>query len=129
MQLGYVIIFVQNVPETLAFYEKSFKLKKTFLAESLLYGELDTGNTKLAFVDEKFVESNGAHFNVNRATLQKAAGFEIAFTTMDVMSSYQHAIDSGCISVKIPHQTDWGQTVAQVKDMNGVLVEICSPLS
>ncbi|MFA6036999.1 MAG: VOC family protein [Legionellales bacterium] len=127
MQLGYVIIFVKNVPETLAFYEKAFKLKTLFLAESLLYGELETGNTKLAFVDEKFVESNGADFTTNRAS-HKAAGFEIALTTTEVASSYQYALAAGCTSVKAPYQTDWGQTVAQLRDMNGILVEICSPL-
>ncbi len=128
MKLGYVIIYVQHVQKTLEFYEQAFGLKKLFLAESLLYGELDTGHTKLAFVDEKFVESNGVNFVTNRIEIQKMAGFEIAFATPDVTSAYQHALKSGCTDIHAPKQTPWGQTVAYVRDLNGILVEICSPL-
>lgn len=128
MKLAYVIIFVQNVPKTLDFYEQAFGLKKLFLAESLLYGELDTGHTKLAFVDETFVESNGGDFIANRIETQKTAGFEIALATAEVSSAYQHALQSGCTDVQAPTQKPWGQTVAYVRDINGILVEICSPL-
>jgi lactoylglutathione lyase len=128
MKLGYVIIFVQNVQTTLAFYEQAFGLKQLFLAESLLYGELDTGHTKLAFVDETFVQSNDVDFNVNRIDMQKKPGFEIAFTTPDVASAYHHALQAGCTDAGAPIQKPWGQTVAYVRDINGILVEICSPL-
>lgn len=128
MKLGYVIIFVQNVQATLAFYEQAFGLKQLFLAESLMYGELATGDTKLAFVDETFVQSNQVDFNVNRIEMQKMPGFEIAFVTEDVAHAYQHALQAGCTDMKAPTQKPWGQTVAYVRDNNGILVEICSPL-
>lgn len=128
MNLTYVMIFVKNVPQTLSFYEKAFNLKTLFLAESLLYGELDTGLTKLAFVDENFVESNGGIFTQNRIEMQKSPGFQIGFTTTDVALAYQHALNSGCTDIHGPTQTAWGQTVAHLRDINGILVEICTPM-
>ncbi|MGB2693109.1 MAG: VOC family protein, partial [Thermodesulfobacteriota bacterium] len=49
MKLGYTILYVNNVEKTIEFYKKTFGLKKLFLHESGDYGELDTGDTKLAF--------------------------------------------------------------------------------
>jgi catechol 2,3-dioxygenase-like lactoylglutathione lyase family enzyme len=56
MKLGYTIVFVQNLEETLGFYERAFGLKRKFVAESGLYGELDTGGTTLSFCVESFVQ-------------------------------------------------------------------------
>jgi lactoylglutathione lyase len=49
MQLGYTIIYVADVPASLAFYGKAFGLATRFLHESNTYGELETGATALAF--------------------------------------------------------------------------------
>jgi len=49
MKLGYTIIYVADVPETVAFYEAAFGLSRRFIHESQLYGEMDTGETILAF--------------------------------------------------------------------------------
>lgn len=53
MQFGYTIIFVPDVEAVLSFYEQAFLLKKLFIHESLQYGELETGSTKLAFASGK----------------------------------------------------------------------------
>ena len=45
MKLGYVIVYTQDVPAALGFYELAFGLKRRFLHESNQYGELDTGAT------------------------------------------------------------------------------------
>lgn len=45
MKLGYTIIYVPDVAESLAFYEKAVGLPRRFLHESGSYGELDTGET------------------------------------------------------------------------------------
>ncbi|MEO1523627.1 MAG: VOC family protein, partial [Cyanobacteria bacterium J06633_2] len=49
MKLKYTILYVENVSATLNFYEQSFGLQTKMLHESGDYGELDTGETTLAF--------------------------------------------------------------------------------
>tara|TARA_B100000780_G_scaffold228853_1_gene168367 strand:- start:361 stop:567 length:207 start_codon:yes stop_codon:yes gene_type:complete len=49
LRLGYIIIYVSNVPNTVAFYETAFALTCRFIHESSLYAEMETGSTTLAF--------------------------------------------------------------------------------
>ncbi len=128
MKFGYTIIYVSNVETTLAFYEQAFKLKKLFLHESLQYGELDTGDTKLAFASEALAELNGVNIINNRNNTDKVPGFEIALIADDVSVAYQQALTAGAVAIKEPTLKPWGQTVAYVRDLNGVLVEICSQM-
>jgi uncharacterized glyoxalase superfamily protein PhnB len=58
-----------------------------------------------------------------------SAGIELAFVTEDVPASYTRAIEAGATAVTEPKLMPWGQTVSYVRDLNGVLVEICSPVS
>jgi len=42
MKLGYTIIYVADVLRSICFYEAAFGLKRRFVHDSNLYGELDT---------------------------------------------------------------------------------------
>ena len=128
MKFGYTIIYVPDVEKTMAFYAQAFQLQIGFLHESKQYGELDTGSTKLAFVAEALSESNGIQFSKNRLG-QIAAGFEIALTSDNVQESYTKACEAGAVAVHEPSVKPWGQTIAYVRDINGVLIEICSPMA
>lgn len=126
MHLGYVIIYVKDIQETVAFYEKAFGLKVRFIHESGIYAEMETGTTALAFVDEKFV-NDSLSFRPNRHS-EEAAGIEISLVTDHVEQQFDKAIKAGAILVVKPTQKPWGQIVSYVKDNNGCLVEICSPI-
>ena len=127
MKLGYVISYVDDVEITMAFYEKAFQLAPAFLHESKTYGELDTGFTKLAFCSKELAKSNGVDFVENSLDTQPP-GIEIALVCDDVESAFKLACDAGAVSVKNPSKKPWGQTVAYVRDINGVLVELCTPV-
>jgi lactoylglutathione lyase len=127
MKFGYTIIYVPDVKSTMAFYEKAFGFQARFLDESNRYGELETGATTLAFVVESMAAANGYKITQNRLQTL-AAGIEIAFVSDDVQGSYTHALEAGCVPIKSPEAKPWGQVVAYVRDLNGVLVEICSPM-
>ena len=127
MKLGYVLVYVPDVEEAVRFYEKAFGLTRRFVHESG-YGELDTGGTALGFVSEALAASNGTSFRKNRAKDAKAAGVEIAFVTDDPKAAYARAVKAGAARVSAPKKKPWGQVVAYVRDLNGVLVEICSPM-
>lgn len=53
---------------------------------------------------------------------------EIVFTIADVQAAYDHAISSGALAVAEPQQKPWGQVVAYLRDPNGVLIELASPM-
>ncbi len=128
MKLGYTILYVADVPATIAFYEKAFGLSRRFVHESNLYAELETGGTTLAFAGEPMATTNGFAIRPNRLG-DVAAGFEIAFVTDDPETAYRKAVGAGASAVKPPVKKPWGQVVGYVRDLNGCLVEICSAVT
>ena len=127
MRLGYIIIYVPDVPASLDFYERAFGLKRRFLHESNTYGEMETGATALAFAAEPLIALNGVTARSNRRS-DPPAGAEVGLVTDDVASAYRKAVSAGAVAYKEPAEKPWGQTVAYVRDDNGFLVEICSPM-
>lgn len=128
MRFGYTIIYVSDVESTINFYKNAFNFELNFLHESKQYGELNTGDTKIAFASNEMAQSNGVKFVANNLK-NDAAGFEIALITSDVKYAYKHATDNGAIAVTEPILKPWGQEVAYVRDPNGIIIEICSPMS
>ncbi len=125
MQFGYTILYVEDIPKTIAFYEAAFGFARRFVHEGGDYGELETGATVLAFSSLRLMAELGK--NPQRASAD-APTFEIAFTTPDVAAAVQRAVDAGARLVQAPQQMPWGQTVAYVADINGALVELCTPV-
>ncbi len=128
MKLGYVIVYVADVAETVAFYEKAFGLKRRFIAEGATYAEMETGSTTLGFASNALVEGQGLAYIRNDMS-RDPAGIEIAFLAEDVAAALARAKEAGAKVVQEPQQKPWGQTVAYVRDMNGVLAELCTPMS
>jgi uncharacterized glyoxalase superfamily protein PhnB len=127
MKFGYTIIYVSNVEQSMDFYKEAFGFQTKFLHESNMYGEMNTGETTLAFAANALSEMNGLTILHNE--LQNLpAGIEIAFITEDINAAYQKAINAGAQSLKEPTQKPWGQIVAYVRDINGVLIELCTPI-
>lgn len=127
MKLGYVIYYVKNVEETLDFYEIAFSLKRKFLHESGEYGELDTGATALSFASLNLARSNKIGF-IERPSEFRPSDMEIGLVTKDVVEAHSHAVRNGALEVCAPLTKPWGQTVSYVRDINGFLIEICSPI-
>lgn len=126
MQFGYTILYVEDVPATIGFYESAFGLRRRFVHESGDYGELETGGTALAFSSLRLMTELGKH---PRRASASAPCFEIAFTTLDVPAAVQRAVAAGARLVQAPEQMPWGQTVAYVADLNDALVELCTPVA
>ena len=126
MKFRYTILYVENVADTLAFYEKAFGFETLFLHESGDYGELSTGDTKLAFSALSLMSSLGK--SPGKVDPQYPA-FEIAFETDDVKKALNRALEAGATLVQDAEEMEWGQTTAYVNDLNGFLVEICNPIN
>jgi lactoylglutathione lyase len=54
--------------------------------------------------------------------------FEIAFETDDVQAAFDRAVEAGAQPVQQVREEPWGHTTSYVCDLNGYLVEICSPV-
>ncbi|MBL4837304.1 MAG: VOC family protein [Kordiimonadaceae bacterium] len=125
MRLKYTILYVEDVRSSLGFYEQAFGFNIKFLHESGDYGELDTGDTTLAFSSLALMTTLGkspAKANVS------APIFEIAFETDDVAAAFDKAVLAGANKVQDIKDEPWGQTTSYVSDQNGFLIEICSPV-
>jgi lactoylglutathione lyase len=124
MRLAWTILYVPDVPTTLAFYEAAFGLPRRFLHEGNDYAELETGGTALAFAGES-LNADQLDFVRNRPD-QRPAGAEVAFVTDDVEAAYARAVTAGAVGVVPPTAKPWGQIVSYVRDCNGFLVELCT---
>lgn len=128
MKFGYTIIYVSSVPESLDFYKQAFGFETRFLHESGQYGELDTGETTLAFASHSLGEMNfGGNYQKTDPT-EAPLGVELAFVSDDVAASYEKALAAGAVSMSPPVKKPWGQVVAYVRAKEGSLIEICSKL-
>jgi catechol 2,3-dioxygenase-like lactoylglutathione lyase family enzyme len=122
MIFRYTILYVPDVPAALDFYERAFGLTRSFLHESEDYGELATGETKLAFSSLDLMAQIGKKV----APSPEAPAFEIAFETDDVAGGLKLAPDAGAALVQDVEHMPWGQTTAYVRAPEGTLVEICT---
>ena len=126
MQFGYTILYVDDVAATLDFYGKAFAVPTRFLHDSGTYGELETGATALAFASRTMLRELGK--TPQPPVLAHPSG-EIAFVTDDVPAAVERAVAAGATLVQAPKAMPWGQTIAYVGDLNGFLVELCTPMA
>lgn len=110
MKLGYSILYVASVAETVAFYENAFGLERGMVTDTNDYGELRTGETTLAFAATSFVRGLHDVPFADPAPGGNAPAIELGFVTDDVEGAFARAVAAGATSVKPPAQKPWGQT-------------------
>ncbi len=128
IKFAYTIFYVSDVTETILFYEKAFSFERKFIAETNDYGELVTGDTTLSFASTALANENLSKGFIESDAKNKPFAMEIGFTTHDVEKTMDHAIKAGAILVEKAKTKPWGQVVGYLKDTNGFLIEICTPM-
>ena len=125
-RLGWVIVYVPDVTAAVEFYEKAFGLERAFIAGDASFGELKTGETKLAFASEQMGDS---HFEggFRRPDAGQPFNVEVALVFDDPGAAFAAALENGASALAEPKEQPWGQVVAYVRDPFGTLVEIASP--
>ncbi|MES2273875.1 MAG: VOC family protein [Chlamydiota bacterium] len=126
-RLSNIIFYVEDVTKTMAFYELAFGIKQAFIDPTGHYGQLETGSTALGFASLKFAKQNlpqGFH----PISSKELPGCEISFAAKDIHKSVAHAVKSGAQLISPPVEKPWGQTVAYVRDFNGILIELCTEM-
>lgn len=125
MIFRYTILYVDDVPASLEFFQKAFGFEQGFLHESGDYGELKTGETKLAFSSTNLMRDLGK--NPKRPAVDTPT-FEIALETSNVAEALHRALQAGATLIQDIRDEPWGQTTSYVSDPNGYLIELCSPI-
>lgn len=132
VKLGYVIIYVDDVVQTLDFYQAAFgfEVRMRFEQDGVVdYGELETGGSILGFGSH---DLGASHFEGGYEPVSpegKPFGQELAFVTDDVEAAFERAVAAGAVALAEPIQKPWGQQVAYVRSAEGTLIELCSPMT
>ena len=108
--LGYVILYVKDVPASLTFYQNAFGLTRRFFHDDngKAYGELETGAARLAFASITLANEHLKQEIVTASPNQPPLGFEIALVTTDVPTAYARAVKAGATPVSEPAAKPWG---------------------
>ena len=128
MKYAYTILYVKSIPETIAFYEKAFGFSRKFITPENDYGELISGETTIAFASIELGKSNFKTGFETVTNSKKPVGVELAFTSENIESDFQNAIDAGATEFEPLTKKPWGQKVGYLRDNNGFLIEICTPI-
>src|SRR6266545_1998950 len=100
-RLGWVIAYVPDVTAAVEFYEKTFGLERTFIAEDGSFGELSTGDTKLAFASEQMADSN-LDGGFRRPDGDRPFNVEVALVFDDPAAAFARAVENGASALAEP---------------------------
>jgi len=128
IKFGYTIFYVKDVTKSIEFYEQAFGFARKFITPESDYGEMLTGETTISFASTDFANSNLEGGFIQSDLNNQPFGIEIGLLTDDVGAAVTNAVAAGAKLISEPAQKPWGQTVAYVRDINGFLVEICTPM-
>lgn len=129
IKFTYTIFYVNDVTKAIEFYEKAFGFSRKFITPENDYGELATGETTLSFASVKLAKSNLKDGFIVSSNSHQPFAQEIGLTTDQVEKTVASAIEAGAHLVEKPVTKPWGQTVAYVRDLDGFLLEICTPMN
>ncbi|BDD04010.1 VOC family protein [Aureibacter tunicatorum] len=128
MKFGYAIHYVADVEATLNFYNKAFGFAVKFITLEKDYGELDTGSTTIAFASRELCELNFGKDIKLLATNGTPVGVEFAFVSEYIEEDFSRALENGAVLFSEIKVKPWGQKVGYVRDNNGFIIEICTPI-
>jgi lactoylglutathione lyase len=130
LRFGYTIFAVDDVDATLTFFTDAFGMSRRFMAPEGDYGELETGAVALAFAATALVAQNlAAAGGVTPLDPQQPPiAASITLLADDVDAALERAVAAGATLSVGAHDMPWGQRVAYVRDANGILVELATPV-
>ena len=121
-------MYVENVEVSIGFYENAFGFSRKFITPESDYGELITGETTISFTSKNLANQNLKDGFVESELSNKPFAIELGFITDDVTDLVQKATSFGAVLLCEPKQKPWGQVVAYIRDLDGFLIEICTPM-
>lgn len=128
MKYAYTILYVEDVKKTMSFYENAFGFQNKFITPEHDYGELLSGETTIAFASHSLGNSNLKKGFKQLSIHEEPNGIEMAFTTENIETDFKNALAAGAVEYESITQKPWGQKVGYLRDINGFLIEICTPI-
>jgi uncharacterized glyoxalase superfamily protein PhnB len=128
IKFAYTILYVEDVLKSMEFYQRAFGFSEKMLAPDNSYGEVLSGETILSFASKSLAKSNLKDGFIESDLSKQPFGIEIGFTTEDVEGTLKQAVSAGAVLMEEPKIKPWGQVVAYVRDLDGFLIEVCSPM-
>ncbi|GAA4246806.1 VOC family protein [Winogradskyella damuponensis] len=128
MKYAYTILYVEDVKKTMSFYENAFGFQNKFITPEHDYGELLSGETTIAFASHSLGNSNLKKGFKQLSIHEEPNGIEMAFTTENIETDFKNALAVGAVEYESITQKPWGQKVGYLRDINGFLIEICTPI-
>ncbi len=128
IKFGYTILYVKDVSKSVSFYEDAFGFKAKFVSPDNQYGELKTGDTTLSFAAIELAQSNLPDGFTQSNLADKPFAIEIGFVTDNVQQALDTAVENGATLAAKPKTKPWGQMVAYIRDLDGFLIELCTPM-
>ena len=126
--LGYTIFYVQDVRAALKFFSDAFDLSIRMHTPENDYGELDTGQTILAFVSLELANANLADAGGFTPPGPLPAPASITLVTDDVQAMVRSGIEAGAKAYVDPVEKPWGQTVSYILGPDNILIEVATPI-
>ena len=137
MEFAGTVIYVDDVPPVLEFYQSAFGVDAKLIdldvqlpdrdpCASYQFAELATEGGSLHLATHAL----GALLlpGYKRPAHGRPAGVEIAFFTEDVQAAFDKAVGAGATAIARPKTMPWGQTVAYVRSLEGTCVGLCTPM-
>jgi lactoylglutathione lyase len=123
--LGYIVLFVEDLERTLAFYAGKVGLPVRFRAEG--YVELAVEGSKLAFLARSRVSELVGDAHAGRPT---SGSHESSVTLLveDIDRTHRELTARGVTFLGAPKDRPWGQRTAYFVDPDGHLIEIATNL-
>jgi lactoylglutathione lyase len=128
VKFAYTILYVSDVTKSVEFYEESFGFQRKFITPENDYAEILTGETTISFASKILANSNLKNGFLESDLSKKPFGIELGFTTENVEEILEKSISAGATLLEKPKQKPWGQTVAYIRDIDGFLIEVCTPM-
>lgn len=117
-----------DVEAAISFFERAFGFTRKFV-DPAGYGELDTGGTTLAFASHQLGAGNIPQGYIAVDNAPQPLGIEIVLVTDDVQLNHENALKAGANEVVPPEVKPWGQTVSYLQSPEGILLELCTPVT
>lgn len=128
MKYAYTILYVKEVLKTIQFYEQAFGFKRKFITPENDYGELITGETTIAFASITLGKANLKKGFQKSILTNKPFGIELAFISENIELDFEKAKKAGAKEEEKIKTKPWGQKVGYLRDNNGFLIEVCTPM-
>ena len=128
IKFKYTILYVSDVTRSIQFYEQVFGFVRKFITPENDYGELITGETTISFSSHKLANTNLTAGYTASSRLDKPFGIELGIVTDNVEDLVDKVWEFNGVIVEQPTIKPWGQTVSYVRDLDGFLIEICTPM-